>query len=428
MFLQDIVTLAKSKGLAAEAFKHLLYRKLQTSARALYDSHLDLHGVKYADISMLEALQLAEFLFMKTANPRAAQVSLARVPKMANHDKNFYKIQAHISRLAKISVLDEIEAVREVLYQTRCLSTFTASITVTDRAALEAANTERVAANLQPFNMAGAIQHLLQKYQDANCDTAAPVPHNPLESSFSTMRVAPTNEMVSYDHPMVAWIPRGGTRGRGGRGGPPGRGGFSPYGQAPGPQQGPAQPWRPGHAHQGHAPYRPPPPHRGNGQARYAVPNFPPTFDTTPPGAWKKPKELVLDHKQLNIPFNSCWGCGGSHPYTSRQCQFFGTPLFSNACRWCHIGGHSHKLCPRAQDGANPIQQTGGAGGALGAPGGPRRGQARRGRNGPQVRLAQTEGEECQPPEYSNQDRNIYTDPMGQFPDPFDWMLSEQKN
>ena len=140
-FLQDVVTLAKSKSLTEEAFKHLLYKKLQTSARALYDSHLDLHGIKFADISMIEAAQLAEFLFMKTANPRAALVSLARIPKLPAHDKKIYKLQAHISRLAKISVLDEIEAVREVLYQTRCLSAFCSSITVGDRAAREAGNT-----------------------------------------------------------------------------------------------------------------------------------------------------------------------------------------------------------------------------------------------------------------------------------------------
>ena len=216
-FLQDVVTLAKSKNLNEEAFKHLLYKKLQHSACALYDSHLDLHGVKFADFGMTEAVQLAEFLFMKTANPCAALISLARVPKWPAHDKNFYKLQAHISRLAKISVLDEIEAVREVLFQTRCLSAFSTSITIWDRAALEAANTERVAVNFQPFNMSGAIQFLIQKYQDGNVELVAPVHYSPLESGLSTMQALQEGEMAGYN-PQMACTPRGGGRGQGFRG------------------------------------------------------------------------------------------------------------------------------------------------------------------------------------------------------------------
>ena len=322
-FLQDVVTLAKSKNLNEEAFKHLLYKKLQHSACALYDSHMDLHGVKFADFGMTEAVQLAEFLFMKTENPCAALISLARVPKWPAHDKNFYKLQAHISRLAKISVLDEIEAVREVLFQTRCLSAFSTSITISDRAALEAANTERVAANFQPFNMSGAIQFLFQKYQDANVELAAPVHYSPLESGLSIMRALQEGEMAGYN-PQMAWTPRGVLGDEVFEEGIISKtweGGAGQFKDAPPQQTGPVP---------------------GGKQGWSDMP-------------WRRPRDLMLDAKTLNIPQNSCWGCGSpSHSYWDEACPFFGTPLFNIPCRWCKTGEHSHTLCPRAQNGPNP--------------------------------------------------------------------------
>ena len=386
-FLQDVVTLAKSKNLTEQAFKHLLYKKLQTSARALYDSHLDLHGVKYADISMIEAVQLAEFLFMKNANPRAALVSLARVPKLPSHDKNFYKLQAHISRLAKISVLDEIEAVREVLYQTRCLSAFCSSITVGDRAALEAANTERVAQNLHPLNMSGAIQYLLQKYQDLNVEVAAPVHHTQLDGGISTMRAIHETDLVDHN-PQNAWIGRGGPRGR------PARGRYNS-------QNRPA----------------------GAGQNRTA---FQRQEKAPAAGIWKKPAGLILDAKVLNIPPNSCYACASqSHSYWDKACPFYGTPLFPTPCRWRQKGAHSHTLCPRAQNGPNQGSRGKGAarGGAHGAahfsraPGAERR----QGKTGPQARLANQIGALDN---YVPEDKN--TEPV--LEDPYLWMFSEQKN
>ena len=386
-FLQDVVTLAKSKNLTEQAFKHLLYKKLQTSARALYDSHLDLHGIKYADISMIEAVQLAEFLFMKNANPRAALVSLARVPKLPHHDKSFYKLQAHISRLAKISVLDEIEAVREVLYQTRCLSAFCSSITVGDRAALEAANTERVAANLHPLNMSGAIQYLLQKYQDLNVEVAAPVHFTQLDGGLSTMRAINEGEVIDYS-PQNAWISRGGARGRAGRG-------------------------------QYNSQNRP----AGAGQTRAAFQRQ----ERTPAGAtWRKPADLILDAKNFNIPPNACYACASqSHSYWDKACPYFGTPLFPTPCRWCSKGAHSHTLCPRAQNGPNQTSRGRGAarGRARGAaplnraPGAERR----QGKTGPQARLANQIGV------LGNYDsEEINTEPV--LEDPYMWMFSEQKN
>ena len=393
-FLQDVVTLAKSKNLTEEAFKHLLYKKLQTSARALYDSHLDLHGIKYKDISMIEAVQLAEFLFMKTANPRAALVSLARVPKLPAHDKNFYKLQAHISRLAKISVLDEIKAVREVLYQTRCLSAFCSSITVGDRAALEAANTERVAANLHPFNMSGAIQYLLQKYQDLNVEVAAPVHYTHLESGLSTMRAIQEGELANYS-PQTAWVARGGARGRAGRG----RDNFQnkPAG---------AGQMRAGVQYQERSP--------GGGNLNGS------------PAPWRKPADLILDAKILNIPVNSCWGCGSqSHSFYERACPFYGTQLFPKPCRWCGKGAHSHTLCPRAQNGPNQAPRGRAAGRSTNRGAGPWNrapgADRRHGKTGPQARLANQTGALG----------NYELEQMNEEPvleDPYLWMFSGEKN
>ena len=41
-----VITLAKSKSLSELACKHLLYKKLQTGARALMDSHLDITNLR----------------------------------------------------------------------------------------------------------------------------------------------------------------------------------------------------------------------------------------------------------------------------------------------------------------------------------------------------------------------------------------------
>ena len=129
IFLQDIVNLAKSKQLSQVACKNLFYRKLAASARSLFDSHLDLHETQYSDVSLPDVFKLAEYLYMAKSNPRAALLSLSKLPKMAAHDKNFQKVQSVISRLCKISVLDEAnQAVRGVLYQTRCLSTFNSPV------------------------------------------------------------------------------------------------------------------------------------------------------------------------------------------------------------------------------------------------------------------------------------------------------------
>ena len=88
-FLQDVINLAKSKNLSETACKNLLYRKLQASARALLDSHLDLHDVKYADVSLTDTIRLAEYLYMQRSNPRAAMLSLSKLPKLAHNDKGF---------------------------------------------------------------------------------------------------------------------------------------------------------------------------------------------------------------------------------------------------------------------------------------------------------------------------------------------------
>ena len=80
-FLQDIITISKSKTLTESAYKHLLCRKLQSGARPLLDSHLDLHSIEYANISLKDTIRLTEHLFMQKSNPRAALLSLTKIPK-----------------------------------------------------------------------------------------------------------------------------------------------------------------------------------------------------------------------------------------------------------------------------------------------------------------------------------------------------------
>ena len=204
-FLQDVVNLAKSKQLSEAACKNLLYRKLQAAARALLDSHLDLHGVVYANVSLTDVFRLAEFLFMQKSNPRAAMLSLTKLPRLAAHDKNFQRVQAVISRLCKISVLNEPNAaVRAVLYQTRCLSAFNGCITQKDRALLESANTTRVAANLGTLTLSGALQYLTQRYQDEAITQEAPCFAPP--DSLSTLQVSLMRETNIW---LIGFLDRG---------------------------------------------------------------------------------------------------------------------------------------------------------------------------------------------------------------------------
>ena len=68
-----------------------------------------------------------------------------------------------------------------------------------------------------------------------------------------------------------------------------------------------------------------------------------------PPNPWagqafKIPKDVIMDHKTLNI------ACGDtSHGWNNHKCQYFGTPLFSKPCRNCLTGAHQHSLCYNKQ-------------------------------------------------------------------------------
>ena len=125
--------------------------------------------------------------------------------------------------------------------------------------------------------MSGAIQYLLQKYQDLNVEVAAPVHFTQLDGGLSTMRAINEGEVIDYS-PQNAWISRGGARGRAGRG-------------------------------QYNSQNRP----AGAGQTRAAFQRQ----ERTPAGAtWRKPTDLILDAKILNIPPNACYACASqSHSY-----------------------------------------------------------------------------------------------------------------
>ena len=357
IFLQDIVNLAKSKQLSQVACKNLFYRKLAASARSLFDSHLDLHETQYSDVSLPEVFKLAEYLYMAKSNPRAALLSLSKLPKMPSHDKNFQKVQAVISRLCKISVLDETNAaVRGVLYQTRCLSAFNSSITQKDRAMLESANTSRVASNLDPLTLAGSLQFLTQYYQDEQVNQEAPCFAPP--DSLSTLQA-----QAEEEHYVMNWVPRGAPRGapRGGRGA---AGQRPPHTPAVAQPRG-HPPQRGGRGYPG--PGRGAPPIRGRGQYSGGAPaaGRGAGQHRPPPGTWEAdnaafriPRDMVMNPQELGIKPNTCFACGShTHNYTQRECQYFGTRLFPQKCRNCHCGGHQHAICTAKKSGEGPTRQ-----------------------------------------------------------------------
>ena len=358
IFLQDIVNLAKSKQLSQVACKNLFYRKLAASARSLFDSHLDLHETEYSDVSLENVFKLAEYLYMAKSNPRAALLSLSKLPKMAAHDKNFQKVQSVISRLCKISVLDEPnQAVRGVLYQTRCLSTFNSAITQRDRAMLESANTGRAASNLDPLTLAGSLQFLTQFYQDEQVNQEAPTFAAP--GSLSTLQV-----QAEEDPYNMNWVPRGGPRGaqRGGRGAGEQRPHYIPAVAQP--RGHPPQQQRGGRGYQG--PGRGAQPTRGRGQYSGGAPaaGRGAGQHRSPPGAWEAnngayriPRDMVMDPTELGIKPNTCFACGSStHNYTQRDCQYFGTRLYPRKCRNCQCGGHQNTICTGKKSGERPVK------------------------------------------------------------------------
>jgi nitrous oxide reductase accessory protein NosL len=116
---------------------------------------------------------------------------------------------------------------------------------------------------------------------------------------------------------------------------------------------------------------------------------------------------LMLDNTALNIPKGGCYYCGSTqHTWTSNKCQFFGTEIYPHPCRHCNIGGHGHRICPRAQTGATGAPFRGRQNASRARSGG----LFNKNKTGPKDRLA-----------------NLAQD-QDQDNDTFDWMLTESVN
>ena len=81
-----------------------------------------------------------------------------------------------------------------------------------------------------------------------------------------------------------------------------------------------------------------------------------------PPGTWEAdtgafrlPRDMIMNNQELGIKPNTCFACGShTHTFWQKECQYFGTRLFPRKCRNCGVGGHQNSLCTAKKSGDVP--------------------------------------------------------------------------
>ena len=337
-FLNEVVDTGRQCKLNEEGLKSLLMARLTGTAKQIVTSHLQLHKIPLEDIKIQELVGLIEHHFCPLSQPRQATIQLMQLPKLPPGDFSFLKLQATVSRLAKISTLETPEQHRDVLLQSRALDAFQNCLQPNHKALIVSENQKRHNNGLSNLTLSGVTQFLIQQTTLQTPETMSSLPY----SVSSTRQVTLTEDKVQQDHvedpyqddpAYVYYVHRG--RGRGnfrpssryqrGRSSFRGRGSFHP----PGNQNVRFQNIQRGNfSQQNRFP-------RQRGRGEYFT--------------QKRNNQIPqLSNHQMGIANKACWKCGMlSHNANDQTgaCYFSKYPLTKFPCQSCGTGLHHRSVC-----------------------------------------------------------------------------------
>ena len=340
-FLNEVVSTGRQCKLNNDGLKALLMARLAGVAKQIVISHLELHRIQLEDLSFSDLVGLMEHYFCPLSQPRQALVQLQQLPKLQPNDFSFLKLQATVSRLAKISTLEVPEQHRDVLLQTRALDSFQNCLQPHHKALIIAENQKRHNQGMGNLTLSGVTQFLIQQTTMQTSDTPLTMPY-----STSTVRQAShqpdpvdENNEIYDDYGQTYYVNRGRGRAsfrpnsrfpRGPR--------FSSRGRA-GPQNQPANP---------------------NVNRNQFPPRFPnvDNFQNTTPNRYprqrgrgvyftpKRENPQQLTNHQMGVANKACWKCGMlSHNAYDPSCYFRNYPLTKMRCKNCQTGLHHYTVC-----------------------------------------------------------------------------------
>ena len=337
-FLNEVVDTGRQCKLNEEGLKSLLMARLIGTAKQIVTSHLQLHKIPLEDIKIQELVGLIEHYFCPLSQPRQATIQLLQLPKLPVGDCSFLKLQATVSRLAKISTLEAPEQHRDVLLQSRALDAFQNCLQPVHKSLIVAENQKRHNNGLSNLTLSGVTQFLIQQTTLQTPDT---VPMLPYSISSTTRQVTlkeehPTDgqfeENFEEDPNYAYYVHRG--RGRGN--------------------------FRPGSRyHRGRSSYRgrsffPPPANpnirfqnfqRGQFPQQNRFPRQRGRGEYFPP---RRTNPTQLTNHQMGIANKACWKCGMlSHNANDQTgaCYFSKYPRTKFPCEICKTGLHHRSVC-----------------------------------------------------------------------------------
>ena len=345
-FLNEIVDTGRQCKLNEEGLKSLLMARLTGTAKQIVTSHLQLHKILLENIRIQELVGLIEHYFCPLSQPRQATIQLLQLPKLPVGDCSFLKLQATVSRLAKISTLEAPEQHRDVLLQSRALDAFQNCLQPAHKALVVAENQRRHNNGLTNLTLSAVTQFLIQQ---TTLQTSETVPSLPYSVSSTTRQVTLKEETASHeqiegnyeeDPSYVYYVHRG--RGRGnfrpgsryqrGRSSFRGRGSFS-------------SPANPNIRFQNVQ--------RGQFSQNSRFPRQRGRGEYLPP---KRANLLPqLSNHQMGVANKSCWKCGMlSHNANDQTgaCLFSKYPLTKFPCELCKTGLHHRSVCVGANQEA----------------------------------------------------------------------------
>ena len=354
-FVHAIANHGKASKLNSKGLASLLLHKITGSAARILTSSLVLRDLKEEDLDAPMLVTICESLFMASCSVKQSKLQLTQLKPLSEHSIAFTELQANLVRLVQLSVRDIPEKTeRDIIFKCRTQDYFNNLIPPRPRALLTEHNAQRVRAGLEHLSLAASVVFLNEKFSSEKTDQLI---SQELRKSSSINKVEHF-PMVEYDADEPEGQPEDNeyvlvTR-AGGRGAFRGRGrgrddfGRQGYPKFSGNQGAPIIP-------QNLRGAPPPPDWRNGGRGRGAAPATArgrrpyKSMDTAPgrPGIHKEAyRDMAVTCSTLGVAPRSCWSCGDpSHRVGNEACFYKETPLQTQSCSACHMGGHLKQHC-----------------------------------------------------------------------------------